>query len=96
VLLPSDAHPIRRGDREVATPILVVEVHSPSTESRDRDQKVRTYLRAGVGELWLVNPRTAAVEIHRSRGVEVCQAGAGPESEAVPGFRLDLSRLLDG
>jgi Uma2 family endonuclease len=95
VLVLRAVHAIRRGDREVAMPILVVEVLSRSTEDRDRDQKVAIYLRAGVAEVWLVNPHTAAVEIHRSRGVLHFVPGDRPSSEVVPGFQLDLATLLE-
>lgn len=95
VLVLPASHSIRRGDLEVAMPILVVEVLSRSTEKRDRNQKVAIYLGAGVAEVWLVHPHTAAVEIHRTRGVEHYRPDDRPESEAVPGFELDLATLLD-
>ncbi len=95
VLVLSEDQALRRGDREVAMPIMVVEVLSPSTANRDRCEKVDTYLDAGVVEVWLVNPGNAAVEIHRGRGVEYFQVGDLPESEIVPGFCLDLATLLD-
>jgi Uma2 family endonuclease len=45
------------------TPILVVEVQSPSTRRRDREQKKDFYLEAGVAAYWIVDPeqRTVAV-----------------------------------
>ena len=95
VLVLSMVGAARPGDRVASTPILVVEVLSPSTATRDRDQKVGIYLRAGVREIWLVNPNTAEVEVHRDRGVEHFQVGDLPESEVVSGFRLDLGTLLD-
>ncbi len=95
VLVLSADRAIRRGDLEVSIPVLVVEVLSRSTEKRDRDQKVQIYLRAGVSEVWLVNPHTAAVEIHRTRGVEHFRPDDRPGSEIVPGFHLDLATLLD-
>jgi len=50
VLVLPENRPIRQGDREVAAPIMVVEVLSPSREARDRDQKVAIYLRGGAAE----------------------------------------------
>jgi Uma2 family endonuclease len=93
VLAESDA--IRRGDRAVAVPILVIEVLSPATANRDRDPKVGIYLRAGVREVWLVDPETAGVEVWGSEGVESFAVGDTPASRAVPGFSLDLRHLLD-
>jgi Uma2 family endonuclease len=95
ILVLSADRSIRRGDREVGIPDLVIEVLSRSTEQRDRDQKVAIYLRAGVSEVWLVNPHTAAVEIHRTRGIEHYRPDDRPHSEVIPGFELDLATLLD-
>lgn len=43
------------GDRR-AVPLLVVEVASPSTRSRDRNAKRRIYASLGVASYWLVDP----------------------------------------
>ena len=45
-------------------PDLVVEVLSPSTSSRDRNEKRRVYARTGVGEMWIVDPEERLVEVH--------------------------------
>ena len=47
-------------------PDVVVEVLSRSTEAFDRGTKLRTYLRRGVREVWLVDPRRQTVTVHRS------------------------------
>ena len=83
------------GDKEAATPELVVEVLSPSTASRDRDQKVGIYLCAGVREVWLIDPSMAVGEVHRIGGVEPFSVGELPVSRIVPGFMIDLGRLLE-
>jgi Uma2 family endonuclease len=44
-------------------PDLVVEVLSPSTESRDRDAKAKRYAAFGVREMWLVDPTAKTIEI---------------------------------
>jgi Uma2 family endonuclease len=44
-------------------PDLVVEVVSPSTESRDRGLKLDRYRRFGVGEYWVVDPGAGEVEV---------------------------------
>ncbi len=46
-------------------PDWVCEVLSPSTEKRDRTQKMRIYAAAGVQYLWLVHPRRRMLEAYR-------------------------------
>ena len=46
-------------------PILVVEVHSDTTRRRDRDQKKRLYIDAGVAEYWMVDPDEGIVTVVR-------------------------------
>jgi len=79
--------------RDVGIPLLAVEVLSPSTERRDRGVKMRRLLAAGVGEVWLVHPRSRTVEVHDGTGM---RGGSGSEplaSNVVPGFVVD-PRLL--
>jgi Uma2 family endonuclease len=44
-------------------PDLVVEVLSPSTESRDRVGKAKRYATFGVREMWLVDPAAKTIEV---------------------------------
>ena len=44
-------------------PDLVVEVLSPSTASYDRETKLQVYARAGVSEIWFVDPERRTVEV---------------------------------
>lgn len=46
-------------------PDLVVEVLSPSTESRDRGIKLERYRHYGVPEYWIVDPDEGTVEVWR-------------------------------
>ena len=45
-------------------PDLCIEVISPSTESTDRGKKMQLFGRYGVAEYWIVDPRTATIEIY--------------------------------
>jgi Uma2 family endonuclease len=49
-------------------PDLLIEILSPSTRRYDRRQKRNRYERAGVRELWLVDPDTRTVEQFVLRG----------------------------
>jgi len=55
--------------RHIPTPAVVFEILSPSTAARDRTQKTRIYLRAGVAEVWLIDPETGRIEVHTKSGV---------------------------
>lgn len=79
-------------------PDLIVEVLSASTAGYDRGAKLRSYDRAGVRELWLIDP-------YGPVGTELYQRGEQglrpvlPDAEgvldsiALPGFRLHTSWL---
>lgn len=45
-------------------PDLVIEILSPSTARRDRDQKYRAYESAGVREYWMVEPDADFLEVY--------------------------------
>lgn len=45
-------------------PDLVIEILSPGTEERDRGYKRSLYLRYGVREYWIVDPKAEAIEIY--------------------------------
>jgi Uma2 family endonuclease len=90
---PEDA---TAGSPPGAVPMLAVEVLSPSTACRDRDAKTALYLRAGVHEVWLVDPDAGTVEVHigavggegGGAGVRRFAAADRAHSSAVPGFSL--------
>ncbi|WP_018132221.1 Uma2 family endonuclease [Effusibacillus pohliae] len=47
------------------TPDLVVEVLSPATARKDRNQKLKLYRKAGVKEYWIVDPFHKTVEVYQ-------------------------------
>lgn len=53
------------GDMLHEPPVLVVEVHSPSTRRQDRNDKAAEYARMGVGQYWMLDPRRHTLEILR-------------------------------
>ncbi len=48
--------------KDVSTPLLAVEILSPSTASRDRGKKRRIYLEAGIEEYWIVDIDARLIE----------------------------------
>lgn len=60
-------YPVRSGQlpndwRTLPTPLLAIEVLSPSTARTDRHRKRPAYLAHGVGEVWLLDADTRSIE----------------------------------
>ena len=79
---------------DVGIPCLAVEILSPSTEKRDRQVKAVRMLEAGVSEVWLVDWRNGAIEVHTSRGHQRFAGRERVESEVVDGFSLVPDELF--
>ncbi len=80
-------------------PDLVVEILSPSTSARDKGEKARLYVTAGVPEYWLVDPdaRTVTVLALKHGAYQALPEEHGSVRSAVlPGFELDLAVLFAG
>ena len=79
-------------------PDLVIEVLSASTASHDRGAKFRVYERAGVRELWLIDPYgPAGTEFYRLEGERfrpvMPDPGGWLRSAAVSGFAIQVEWL---
>ena len=77
-------------------PDLAVEVVSPNDNLYDVDEKVQSYLRAGVALVWVVNPRAHTVEVHRLKGIGAILREQDELSgeDVLPGFRCRVSDLF--
>src|SRR5262249_28070605 len=84
-----------RGDIRVV-PDLVVEVVSPNETVYELDGKVEQYLAVGVRLVWVVNPATRLVIVHRQDGsMAKVREGQHLEGEdVVPGFRCLVRDIL--
>jgi Uma2 family endonuclease len=81
-------------------PDLAIEVLSPGTEKFDRETKLQVYARAGVPELWYVDPATESVDIlnltdQRHYAMTAHLSGdATLASAALPGIPLTLRQIF--
>ena len=76
-------------------PVLVIEVASPGTQERDRGVKCAAYLRAGIGEVWIVDPESGAIEV-RTQGGSTLHCGEDEAvSHVVAGFRVSWRSLAE-
>lgn len=97
LLIVSDPSTISRRAIE-GPPLLVVEILSPSTASRDRTVKTRRYARAGVRHCWLVDIDKQHVECLRlaTDGYELAAEARGTHKlihPDWPGLQIDLADL---
>lgn len=80
-------------------PDFIVEILSPSTEARDRGDKMIDYAAHGVREYWLVDTDRQCVERYRLDGdaytlVETVTTGT-LRSDVITGFAVPLEALFD-
>jgi Uma2 family endonuclease len=88
---------IRRGPYFEGAPDLAVEVLSPSNTRGEIAAKVSEYLAAGAEAVWVIDPRSRTVSVHRPgsdpqslRREDVLDGGS-----VLPGFRLPVAELFD-
>ena len=79
-------------------PLLVVEILSPSTRSKDRTVKARRYAELGIAHYWIVDHERQRVECHglasgAYRIVVEGQGSANLAHPAWPDFVIDLAAL---
>ena len=88
------------GDRNIqGAPDLVIEILSPSTETRDRGVKLNQYLRYGVRECWIIDPQERTLEALRAGNTEfetvrVYPEGATATSPILEGIQVEVDRLF--
>jgi Uma2 family endonuclease len=78
-------------------PDLAAEVLSPNDLAYEVDEKVQQWLRAGVRLVWVVNPQTRTVEVHRAHGSgTILREQDDLDGEDVlPGFRCQVKELFE-
>jgi Uma2 family endonuclease len=83
----------------VGCPDLVVEIFSPGTEERDRNDKKRLYARYGAREYWIVDPIKNNLEryVLTDNGFAapmLAAADATVTSPLFPGLQLDCREIF--
>ncbi|MEW6751325.1 MAG: Uma2 family endonuclease [Candidatus Latescibacterota bacterium] len=61
---------------------------------RDREEEAPAYLRAGVEEVWLVDPATETIEVRTPQGVTRFDADRVAESPALRGVGVSYRELV--
>jgi Uma2 family endonuclease len=77
-------------------PDLVVEVISPNDLAWEVEAKVEEYLRAGVPLVWVIDPHTRTVRVHRADGTagRLRQEDELSGEGVIPGFRCAVGDLF--
>lgn len=96
--LPASLIASRVGNSTLASgaPPLIVEILSPSDKQEDIDEKIDAYLRAGVPNVWIVDPHDRTILVHRPGtppqlfNIEQ-EIAAEPQ---LPGFRASVADVF--
>jgi len=101
ILFVSQAHADRIGEQAYGPPDLVVEVISPGTRRRDRNDKFVEYARAGISEYWIVDPEARTIEVFVLQdGAYTLLVKAGPgekaHSQLLNGFEVAVDEVFAG
>ena len=80
-----------------AVPDLVVEVASPSDSLREVNDKALMWLSYGVRMVWVVNPQTRAVDVHREgrAASTLAENDTLDGLDALPGFTCAVRDVFD-
>ena len=78
-------------------PDLAVEVLSPSNTKREVAEKVALYLATGARLVWVVNPKTQTINVHRpDRDAELLKVGDQLSGhDVLPGFECPVAEIFD-
>lgn len=85
------------GDRDLTiVPDLVVEVISPNETVYELDGKIEQFLSVGTSLIWVVNPRTRVVIVHRLDGsmTKLRDTQELDGEMVLPGFRCRIAEIL--
>lgn len=77
-------------------PDLAVEVLSPGNTKREMAEKVADYFAAGARLVWIVNPKSKTIAVHRSPTdiVTLTEQDTLDGDEVVPGFQIAVAEIF--
>ncbi len=80
-------------------PDLVIEVLSPATAQLDKKTKRRIYARAGVKELWLVDPLLLQIQVHdfardQAKPVRLIEEEESFATPLLPGLTISVAAIF--
>ena len=86
------------GNWAQGAPDIAIEVLSPSNRPGAMREKMRDYFEAGALRVWIVDPKTRTVTIHRADGSEtIFRDGDRLEDpDVMPGFGVEMKELFGG
>jgi Uma2 family endonuclease len=98
VFISSDRYARRTREKAYldVAPELVVEILSPGDRRKDVLQKIEEYFACGVLRVWIADPATRTIRVHRSPG-ESRLLGVDDDltcDEVLPGFRVRVADLF--
>jgi Uma2 family endonuclease len=97
--VPPDVMVVQTDETTVihGVPSLIVEILSPSTQIGQINERVRTFHRAGVPLVWVIDPDPRTVSIRRrgARTVTVNDEQELAGDPELPGFRVPVARLFE-
>lgn len=90
---------IATGDRITGAPELIIEVLSPGTENRRRDEhaKRQLYKKYGVKEYWILDPQRLTVQIFRTARLKLTATLSVRDvlsTPLLPGFRCSVKEIF--
>lgn len=79
-------------------PDIAVEILSPSNRPREMREKMRDYFDAGALRVWIVDPQTCTVTIHRADGSKTIfrEGDRLEDPDVLPGFVVEVEEVFGG
>ncbi len=83
------AEKLNEKDYYMGTPVLVVEILSESTRSKDQVKKLDLYMSCGIREYWLINPLTKEATVHLFANKDICDSANFRKGDIIKSFHFE-------